>query len=99
MMNFVADDIEWVSITGMELTVETRGKENLKESMDSYFKSCPTCRSELTDIASTGTRVSAVEIASWQDNNGTNSQRAISVYEFLNGKIIRVYYFPADKDN
>ena len=63
MANLVTDDIEWVS---NEIIVEAKGKSNLVESMDTYFKSCATCRSKLSDLVSTTNRVCAVEIASWQ---------------------------------
>lgn len=97
MASLVADDIEWLSIVSNEISVEAKGKTNLVESMDAYFKSCLTCRSKLTDMVSTASRVSAVEVASWQEKSGIRSQRAISVYEFSDGLIIRVYYFPAEK--
>ncbi|WDE13730.1 nuclear transport factor 2 family protein [Thalassomonas haliotis] len=97
MANFVADDIEWLSIAGKQVGLEAKGKDNLIASMDSYFKSCPTCRSELAEVLATTSRVSAIEIASWQGTSGRKSQRAISVYEFSNGVITRVYYFPAEK--
>jgi len=97
MASLVADDIEWLSIVSNEVIVEARGKSNLIESMDTYFKSCSTCRSELSEMVSTTSRVSAVEVASWQEKSGIRSQRAISVYEFSDGLIIRVYYFPAEK--
>mmetsp|Transcript_15320 Transcript_15320/g.48323 ORF Transcript_15320/g.48323 Transcript_15320/m.48323 type:complete len:144 (+) Transcript_15320:211-642(+) len=97
MASLVADDIEWLSIVNNEISVEAKGKTNLVESMDAYFKSCPTCRSELSEMISTASRVSAIELASWQGKNGASSQRAISVYEFSGGLITRVYYFPAEK--
>lgn len=97
MASLVVDDIEWLSIVGNEVIVEAKGKHNLIESMNDYFKSCSTCKSELSEMVSTKSRVSAVEIASWQGKNGKKSQRAISVYEFSAGLITRVYYFPAEK--
>jgi hypothetical protein len=96
MAKLVADDIQWLSIAGEQVTVETKGKHDLVEGMNAYFKSCPTCRSKLTDVTSTSSRVSAVEIATWQGKSGLKSQSAISVYEFSNGVISRVYYFPAE---
>ncbi|MCU7376410.1 nuclear transport factor 2 family protein [Paucibacter sp. O1-1] len=97
MAKFVADDIEWLSIADEQLIAEARGKQNLIDSMNAYFTSCPTCRSVLSDVFSTTNRVSAVEVASWQGQDGLKSQRAISVYEFSEGLINRVYYFPARK--
>jgi hypothetical protein len=97
MAEFVSDDIEWLSIAGEQISVEVNGKINLIESMNGYFESCPTCRSELSGVVSTASRVSAVEIASWQGNSGRSAQKAISVYEFSGEKITRVYYFSAEK--
>lgn len=65
--------------------------------MDAYFKSCPTCRSELSGVIATQDRVSAAEIVSWQANSGPKSQRRLSVYEFSDGVIRGVYYFAAEK--
>ena len=92
----VADDVAWLSIAGEEVMVEVKGKNELVTSMNAYFESCPTCQSELSGIISTADRVSAIEIASWQGKSGSKSQRSISVYEFAEGVIQRVYYFPSE---
>jgi hypothetical protein len=97
MGKFVADDIQWLSIAGEQVIVEAKGKIALVESMNAYFESCSTCRSELLNVASTPGRVSAIELASWKGKDGIRSQRAISVYEFSQGLINRVYYFGAEK--
>jgi hypothetical protein len=66
--------------------------------MESYFKSCPSCRSELVWLQIAGSRVTALEKASFTNKAGVaTSQSGLSVYEFRNGKILRVYYFPADR--
>ncbi|MFK8017874.1 MAG: nuclear transport factor 2 family protein [Gammaproteobacteria bacterium] len=96
MAEFVADDIEWLSISGKQMTVEASGKADLIESMNAYFTSCPSCQSKLTKVAATDGRVSAIEIASWTVEHGRNLQSAMSVYEFSDGLIQRVYYFPAE---
>lgn len=97
MSDLVADDVEWLSIGGDQVSVETRGKDALVKGMDAYFKSCPTCRSELFGVTATSSRVIAIELASWQVRSGPKSQSALSVYEFSNGLIRRVYYFPAEQ--
>lgn len=96
MAELVSDDVVWLSITGKEVAVEVTGKSELVASMNTYFKSCPTCQSELSRTISTPSRVSAIEIASWQGRSGSRSQRSISVYEFSDGVIQRVYYFPSE---
>lgn len=97
MAALATNDIEWLSIAGERVNAEAKGKGDLVNSMNAYFKSCPTCRSELSGVTSTASRVSAIETASWQGKNGLRSQTAISVYEFSGNLISRVYYFPAEK--
>lgn len=96
MARLVSDDVAWLSITGNDVDVEVTGKNELVASMTAYFKSCPTCQSELSGIISTSGRVSAIEITRWQGNSGEKSQRSISVYEFSDGMIQRVYYFSSE---
>lgn len=96
MLALTHADIEWFSIDGDKLGAETRGREALRTYLLGYFKSCPSCRSRLTQMAHTARRVSAVEVASWQDKDGHRTQRGMSVYEFEGGLIRRVYYFPSE---
>jgi len=97
MMAMVSDDVQWLDIAGDKITVETQGKTKLRESLTSYWKSVPTSKSELEWIQSTGSRVAAKEKAIWQAKSGEKSQSSLSVYEFQNGLIARVHYFPVEK--
>lgn len=97
MSKFVADDVQWLSIDGSSISVETNGKAALVTAMNGYFQSCPTCRSQLAELIASRDRVSAVEVADWQGKDGPKTQRGISVYEFSGSLIKRVYYFPAEK--
>jgi ketosteroid isomerase-like protein len=96
MLSLAHIDIEWLSIDGTRISIETQGRNALGDSMRKYFASCPSCRSRLTEVRSSAQRVSAVEVASWRGKAGTRSQRSLSVYEFEQGRIRRVYYFPAE---
>ena len=97
MSKLVTDDVQWLSVDAATLSVETNGKSALVAAMNDYFKSCPTCQSSLADMIATHDRVSAIEVASWHGKNGPQEQRGLSVYEFADGLIKRVYYFPAEK--
>ena len=97
MAKFVAEDVQWVSVSAASVSIETEGKAALVAAMNDYFQSCPTCTSELAEVIASRDRVSAIEVASWQDKNGPRTQRGISVYEFSGALIKRVYYFPAEK--
>ena len=38
-----------------------------------------------------------MERSTWQGKPGKKSQASLSVYEFRNGLITRVYYYPVEK--
>jgi hypothetical protein len=97
MLQMVTDDVQWISVTGDKLTVETQGKEQLGESLAAYFKSTPSAKSELEWVQATSARVAALERASWQAKSGPKSQSSLCVYEFRDGLIARVYYYPVEK--
>ena len=92
----VADDVQWLSVRGSEISIELEGRADLVAAMREYFTSCPTCRSEITGELSSSERVSVVEVASWVGSNGPRSQQSMAVYEFSGSLIQRVYYFPEE---
>jgi hypothetical protein len=98
MLALVDENLQWLSISGAKITIETDGKNALRESMVRYFRSCPSCKSSLESVRMSGSRLTAMERASWSAKSGNKSQTSLSVYEFRNGKILRVYYFPVDVD-
>ena len=85
-------------MNGSTISVELEGKTAFVEAMTDYFSSCPTCRSEIRGLVSSGERVSAVEVASWVGRDGRRSQRSMAVYEFSDLLIRAVYYFPEEPD-
>jgi hypothetical protein len=97
MLALADEKIQWLSVDGAKLAVETEGKAALKESMTAYFKSCPSCRSSIEWLRDTGQRIAVLERASWTGKSGSVSQTSLAVYEFGAGGIVRVYYFPAEK--
>ena len=98
MLDFVDDNIQWMSIDGAKISIEVEGKAPLRKYMEGYYQSCKSCRSELVSVQMIGSRVTAMERASWTGKDGPRSQKSMSVYEFRNGKIFRVYYFPIEHD-
>lgn len=98
MLELAAENIQWMHIDGAKVSIEVEGKAALRESMGRYFSSCSSCRSSLEWVQIAGSRVTAMERASWSAKGGAKSQRSLSVYEFRDGKIQRVYYFPAESD-
>lgn len=97
MLSMVSEDIQWLSVAGDKITIETQGKAKLGESMTAYFKATPSAQSELQWVRMTASRVAAMERATWQGKSGPKSQSSLSVYEFRAGLITRVYYYPVEK--
>ena len=93
MMNLATDDVKWFKLAGDKLTTETSDKASLRNFMEGYFKSCPTCKSKITNLNQNRTRVTMTETASWETAKGKQSSDSFAVYEFMSGKIARVYYY------
>ena len=96
MARMVTDDVQWLSVNGDSVAVETAGREALVKAMDSYFASCASCRSKLVDVQVLGSRVSVIEEASWLAGDERRAQSSIAVYEFEGSLITRVYYFVSE---
>lgn len=97
MLSMVTDDIQWLSVAGDQISVETAGKGPLRESLTAYFQASPTTKSELEWVQASASRVVALERAAWQGKSGPKSQASLCIYEFRDGLIARVYYYPVEK--
>ena len=65
--------------------------------MTSYFDGIPSARSALEESMVSGRFVTVRERASWQDKNGEErSQVSVAVYETRDGRVARVWYYPAE---
>jgi hypothetical protein len=98
MLALVDERVQWLNVDGSKITVETEGRQALRASLEKYFRSCPSCQSSLEWLQVAGSRVTAKEKASWRSKDETRAQSSLSVYEFQQGKILRVYYFPAEAE-
>ncbi len=96
MLAMVDEKVQWLTLNGSNVSVEADGKSVLRGTMERYFQSCPTCKSSLEWVQTAGGRVAAMERATWTSQRIVRAQRSLSVYEFSGGKIMRVYYFPAE---
>ena len=97
MLEMVTSEVQWIYITGDKLAVEASGKPALRKSLTGYFKAAPKVTSKLEWIKVTTSRVAALERVSWTTKEGNRSQSSLSVYEFKDGKIHRVYYYPSER--
>lgn len=95
MLKWVADSIEWYSVQGGEIAVEARGAQALESGMTSYFEALPSARSELTTLEVLGPWVTTHELARWTVQEEERTQASVGVYEVREGRVRRVWYFPA----
>jgi hypothetical protein len=96
MLALATPDIEWMSVSPKGMSIETRGHDALRNTAESAFRECPSCQASIEQVRRAGSRVTAIEHASWDTASGSMSRRSLSVYEFRDGLISRVYYFPAE---
>jgi len=99
MMASVSNDVQWLSINGKELSSVTNSKQELEKSLAEYFINCSSCKSSIGNMLIMEDRISVTETISWERDGKKSSQGSLSVYEFNNGLIKRVYYFPAETIN
>jgi len=93
----VTDDVKWLSLVADSVVIEASGRGALKQAMQSYFKAIPSARSEIEAALLSGSFVAVRERAFWQGKVGEKSQFSLAVYEVRDEKILRVWYFPAEK--
>ncbi|WP_376692927.1 nuclear transport factor 2 family protein [Wenzhouxiangella sp. EGI_FJ10409] len=96
MLELVDPDIQWLSVDGDRISVETDGAEALAEAMRGYFEAVPSTRSSIESMMVSGQRVSVRERAHWESSGQPRSQAALAVYEIAEGRIVRVWYFSAE---
>ncbi|CAN5221748.1 hypothetical protein BH20VER2_BH20VER2_09890 [soil metagenome] len=91
----VSPDFIWFNVTSDATMMEVKGRDALRASLTSYFKSTPTVRSEITDVTQVGAFVSFRERANWTSAKGERAPSSLAVYEVRDGKIARAWYYPA----
>lgn len=93
MLSATTPDVQWMSVAGHTLSIETRNQVSLKASMQGYFNSVPSARSTIEQIRQSGPFVYTLERASWESKGVTAAQCSMAVYEFAEDKIKHVWYF------
>jgi hypothetical protein len=93
MLSHVSKDMQWMSVAGERIDIQTTSIDALKEAMSGYFSSVPSARSEIMSINESGNFVYTVEKAFWLVGEMEKSQCSLAVYEFDNALIKHVWYF------
>jgi len=89
-------DIEWLSVTGKQVSVQVAGREALAKNMTAYFESPTRVTGTLQGWSVNLPFLSVTETARWTAKDGTKkSQKSLTVYELEDNLIRRVWYYPA----
>ena len=95
MLALAHPEIQWLSVAGEKVAVETSGASALGEALVGYFASLPSARSTIEGILPSGRFVSVWERAHWlAKSGGARSQSSLAVYEVEGGKVRRIWYYP-----
>lgn len=93
MLALAHPDVQWLTVDGDKISVDTAGQAALRDSMKSYFASLPTVRSTFESSMVAGPYVTVLERARWQGKSGERTQAALAVYEVQESKVRRVWYY------
>ncbi len=94
MRAFWHDDVTWYEISGGSASVITSSAAQLHAELVAYFEAYPSVSSRLEGITVNGRFVSAVENPIWEQDGERKSQKSNVVYEIVDGKVKRFWYFP-----
>lgn len=95
MLSLVHPNVQWLSVMGDTVSVQTNGADELAESLLGYFESLPSSRSTVESMMQAGRFVSVWERAHWERDGESQSQSSLAVYEINDGAITRIWYYPA----
>ena len=94
MRKYWHDDVTWVEITGDRSSVVTTSAAQLHDELVAYFEAYPSVSSTLEKISTNGEYVSGVEHPVWEQDGERKTQRSNVVYQIVDGKVKRFWYFP-----
>lgn len=94
MRTFWHDDVIWVELSGNQSSVVTSSAQQLYDETVAYFEAFPRVQSSLENLSVNGNYVTGVERPVWEQDGERKSQASVVVYEVIDGKVKRFWYFP-----
>ncbi len=94
MRDYWHPDVTWIELSGEQASTVTTSAQQLHDELVAYFEAYPTVSSSLENITVNGNYVTAVERPVWQEAGERMSQSSIVVYEIIDGKVKRFWYYP-----
>lgn len=94
MATLVHEDITWLAVQGDSVSVQSQGVDMLKSGLSGYFEAIPSALSTVEAVMEADRFVSVWERAHWESNGQPASQSSLAVYEVVDDRIKRVWYYP-----
>lgn len=94
MRDYWHPDVTWIELSGVQASPVTTSAQQLHDELVAYFEAYPTVSSSLENIAVNGAFVTAVERPVWEEAGERKSQASVVVYEIIDGKVKRFWYYP-----
>jgi hypothetical protein len=92
-----SDDFAWISIQPKKFETLLRGKAQLIESYDKYFKTYPDVKTKIVQLKYDVGYIWTDELVTWTLGKETFKQKILAVYYIKEGKIQRLYYFEEEE--
>jgi ketosteroid isomerase-like protein len=89
---YVTPDVEWYSVSDGERTLESSGREQLIELLNTYFSRYPVTRWQAQQMIQSGQTVAINEQSQWGDTV-LQTRTALGVFELDKGRIRRLTYY------
>ncbi len=74
--------------------LRAQGREQVEQALTGMFAASGYASSRVEDVRAYGNLVVAVEIDSFETDDGTKTTRSLGLYEFADGKLCRSWSFP-----
>lgn len=94
MREYWRSDVTWIEVSGDQSSTVTTSASQLHTELIAYFEAFPSVSSSLENITVNGNYVTAVERPVWEEGGERKSQASVVVYEIIEGKVKRFWYFP-----
>lgn len=94
MRGYWHPDVTWIELSGEQASLVTTSATQLHDELVAYFEAYPSVSSSLENITVNGNFVTAVERPVWKEGGERKSQSSVVVYEIIDGKVKRFWYYP-----
>ena len=94
MRDYWHSDVTWIELSGQQASPVTTSAQQLYDELVAYFEAYPSVSSSLENISVNGNFVTAIERPVWKEDGERKSQASVVVYEIIDGRVKRFWYYP-----